>query len=199
MDRECKAEDARKATPFFLYLPYTSPHKPVIPIEKFRGQGRGRGLRRVHDRNRLAPRPSPRPPRPREARREHDRRLHRRQRPGEHLETAHRESLPTTAPVPIRGGKRSIYEGGHRVPFFLRWPARVKPGSTPGISRSARPISSPPSPRFSASPSRNRRARTASASTGRGTKQTPRNRPARPSSTTVRAGASRSGMASGSS
>ena len=24
--------------PFFLYLPYTSPHKPVIPIERFRGQ-----------------------------------------------------------------------------------------------------------------------------------------------------------------
>ena len=29
-----KAEDARKGKPFFLYLPYTSPHKPVIPIEK---------------------------------------------------------------------------------------------------------------------------------------------------------------------
>ena len=22
----------------------------------------------------------------------------------------------------FRGGKRSIYEGGHRVPFFIRWP-----------------------------------------------------------------------------
>ncbi len=29
-----------------------------------------------------------------------------------------------------REGKRSIYEGGHRVPFFVRWPARVKGGST---------------------------------------------------------------------
>ena len=35
---EGQAEAARSGKPFFLYLPYTSPHKPVIPIEKFRGQ-----------------------------------------------------------------------------------------------------------------------------------------------------------------
>ena len=29
-----------------------------------------------------------------------------------------------------REGKRSIYEGGHRVPFFIRWPAKVEAGST---------------------------------------------------------------------
>ena len=29
---------------------------------------------------------------------------------------------------PFRGGKYSNFEGGTRVPFMLRWPARVKPG-----------------------------------------------------------------------
>jgi arylsulfatase A-like enzyme len=30
---------------------------------------------------------------------------------------------------PLRESKRSIYEGGHRVPFVARWPNKVKPGS----------------------------------------------------------------------
>lgn len=29
---------------------------------------------------------------------------------------------------PVRGGKYSIYEGGTRVPFIVRWPGRIKPG-----------------------------------------------------------------------
>ena len=31
---------------------------------------------------------------------------------------------------PWRGVKRDSWEGGHRVPFIVRWPAKVKPGST---------------------------------------------------------------------
>ncbi len=31
---------------------------------------------------------------------------------------------------PLRESKRSIYEGGHRVPFLARWPGKIKPGST---------------------------------------------------------------------
>jgi arylsulfatase A-like enzyme len=31
---------------------------------------------------------------------------------------------------PFRGGKYSNFEGGTRVPFLVRWPARIKPGTT---------------------------------------------------------------------
>lgn len=31
---------------------------------------------------------------------------------------------------PWRGVKRDAWEGGHRVPFIVRWPGRVKPGAT---------------------------------------------------------------------
>ena len=31
---------------------------------------------------------------------------------------------------PWRGVKRDSWEGGHRVPFLVRWPGRVKPGTT---------------------------------------------------------------------
>ena len=30
---------------------------------------------------------------------------------------------------PLRGVKRDLYEGGHRVPFIVKWPGAVKPGS----------------------------------------------------------------------
>ena len=40
-----------------------------------------------------------------------------------------REKLGDHAPAgPLRGGKYSIFEGGTRVPFIVRWPARVQPG-----------------------------------------------------------------------
>src|SRR4029077_3495755 len=32
--------------------------------------------------------------------------------------------------APLRGNKGTLYEGGNRVPFIIRWPAKIKPGQT---------------------------------------------------------------------
>jgi arylsulfatase A-like enzyme len=45
-----------------------------------------------------------------------------------------RERLGDHRPAgPWRGGKYSAFEGGTRVPFILRWPARVKPGTSDAL------------------------------------------------------------------
>jgi arylsulfatase A len=45
---------------------------------------------------------------------------------------------------PWRGIKRDAWEGGHRVPFIVRWPGKVK-AAPPAIKPSASPTFSPPS------------------------------------------------------
>jgi arylsulfatase A-like enzyme len=33
----------------------------------------------------------------------------------------------------LRGRKRSMYEGGHRVPGLVRWPGKIQPGTESGV------------------------------------------------------------------
>lgn len=114
--------------PFFLYFPLTAPHNPVIPKKEFKGKSGlsdhgdfvmeidhhiGRLLTYLDDKglaentlivftadNGVAPVSS----------------IERNQAQG-HFSSG-----------PYRGIKGMIYEGGHRVPFLVRWPNAIKAG-----------------------------------------------------------------------
>ncbi len=114
--------------PFFLYLPYTSPHKPVIPVEPFRGKSNagaygdflvetdwhvGRILELL-DSEQIA----------------NDTIVIFSSDNGpENTWKARAKKFAHQSNGIYREGKRSIYEGGHRVPMFIRWPAKIPPAS----------------------------------------------------------------------
>ncbi len=120
-----KVADAKVGKPFFLYLPYTSPHFPICPLPEFQGQGEcgaygeflvetdyhiGRVLdflkRSELDNQTLIVFTSDNGP--------------------EHVWDARIKEYDHDSRGGLREGKRSVYEGGHRVPFLVRWPAGIK-------------------------------------------------------------------------
>lgn len=120
-----KAEAAKAGEPFFLYLPFTSPHYPVAPRPEFWGQGEAGGygefmietdhhVGRVMDyleksgldENTMIFFSSDNGP--------------------ERSWIERIEEFDHDSSGIYKEGKRSIYEGGHRVPFFVRWPAGIK-------------------------------------------------------------------------
>jgi arylsulfatase A-like enzyme len=125
-----KSADAKSGKPFFLYLPLASPHTPILPNPAWRGKSGlnqygdfvmetdaevGRLLKSLDDQG-LAENtliiftsdngcsPSANYP--------------------ELLAKGHNPSGK------YRGHKADVYEGGHRVPFLVRWPAKVKAGQS---------------------------------------------------------------------
>ncbi|MGI9470305.1 MAG: sulfatase family protein [Rubripirellula sp.] len=123
-----QAEDARNGKPFFVYLPYTSPHKPVIPIDAFRGKSDagsygdfmmetdwhvGRILDML-DQEQLS---------------EDTIVIFTSDNGPETTWRKRAERFSHQSNGRFREGKRSIYEGGHRVPMFVRWPSQVKGGA----------------------------------------------------------------------
>lgn len=125
-----RAGEAKQGKPFFLYLPLASPHTPVAPNKAWQGKS---GLNAYGD-----------------FVMETDWSI------GEVLKALDAHGLAQNTLVIVtsdngcspqagypeleskghdpshifRGHKADIYEGGHRIPFLVRWPGKVAPGRT---------------------------------------------------------------------
>ena len=122
------AEGARADTPFLLYVPFASPHTPILPTPPWQGKSGSNPYADFVMETDAAV--------------------------GEILATLERHGLSDNTLViftsdngcspqakfdelaahehdpsgPLRGHKADLFEGGHRVPFVVRWPATVTPG-----------------------------------------------------------------------
>ncbi len=123
-------EQAKSKQPFFLYVPLSSPHTPIVPETKWQGKS-GLGdygdfvmqtddavgqVLAALDRagvadNTLVIFTSDNGCSPAAG-------------------TGKLEKEGHFASGPYRGYKADIWDGGHRVPFFVRWPGHIKPNST---------------------------------------------------------------------
>ncbi len=123
------AEKAKSGDePFFLYLALSAPHTPWLPTEPFRGKSEagaygdfvtmvdatvGRVLDAL-DRAGVADNTL----------------LILTSDNGAHWTPQDKAKYGHLANGQRRGQKADIWEGGHRVPFLVRWPGRVEPGTT---------------------------------------------------------------------
>ncbi|MGJ8641993.1 MAG: sulfatase family protein [Luteolibacter sp.] len=118
-----------KETPFFLYVPYGSPHSPIVPTEEWQGKsglnkhadfvmqtddGVGQIMAAL-DKNGLT---------------ENTLIIF-----SSDNGTSKGAKIPELAKkghivsAGFRGSKADLWDGGHRVPFIARWPEHVAPGS----------------------------------------------------------------------
>ncbi len=118
-------ERASAGQPFFLYFPICPPHTPVVPAAEFSGRSGAQDLVRND-------------PKYGDWVYQGDAMLGRIMDALQRHKLAENTLLIATsdngaegrAYAPLRASKRSIYEGGHRVPLVARWPGKVAAGST---------------------------------------------------------------------
>ncbi len=114
--------------PFFLYMPLPSPHAPIIPNDEFDGRSQagaygdfvaqtddacGRVMAALRetglDANTIVVFSADNGP--------------------ERYAYARDAAFDHWSAAPFRGIKRDLYEGGHHVPFLLKWPGVTTPGA----------------------------------------------------------------------
>jgi arylsulfatase A len=122
------AKDAKDGKPFFLYFPLTSPHLPHCTHPDFQGLSNcgnygdfmmetdyrvGQVLNALKE-NGLE---------------ENTLVIFSSDNGAETNYQYQRDTFQHYSCMNFKGGKRDIYEGGHRVPFLMRWPGVIKAGS----------------------------------------------------------------------
>ena len=116
-------------SPFFLYFAFPSPHAPIIPNDEFDGKSKagaygdfvyetddacGKLLRALEESGQV----------------DNTVVFFSADNGPEHYAYARDRKFDHWSAEPFRGLKRDIYEGGHHVPFVIKWPGLTKPGST---------------------------------------------------------------------
>jgi len=119
-----------KKQPFFLYVPWNSPHKPVVPSAKWQGKSGlnahadfvmqtddsyGQVIKALRDNGMLD-----------------NTLIICSSDNGTSAPTSKKKDLEEMGHFPsgdLRGSKADIWDGGHRVPFIAHWPKVIKAGS----------------------------------------------------------------------
>jgi arylsulfatase A len=119
---------AKTEEPFFLYFAYPSPHAPIIPNDEFDGKSKagpygdlvyetdhsiGQLLKALKDSGQA----------------ENTIVIFSADNGPEHYAYARDAKFDHWSAHPFRGLKRDIYEGGHHVPFMIKYPGVTKPGT----------------------------------------------------------------------
>jgi len=126
------SQDAKNGKPFFLYFPLTSPHLPHCTHLDFQGRTNcgnygdfmeetdfrvGQVLNALEE-NGLT---------------ENTLVIFSSDNGAETNYVYQRDKYGHYSSLHFKGGKRDIYEGGHRVPFLMRWPKVIEPGRKANI------------------------------------------------------------------
>jgi arylsulfatase A-like enzyme len=125
-----KAEDAKSGKPFFIYFPMNSPHTPIVPSKSWQGKtglgdygdfvaqtddAVGKVLQALNEQG-LA---------------ENTMVIFSTDNgTSRAANIKYLQSVGHFSSANLRGSKSDIWDGGHRVPFILKWPKQVKAAST---------------------------------------------------------------------